>query len=577
MLCVFMLRELRIENFAIIDRLELSFSAGLNILTGETGAGKSIIVDALELLLGARADLDQIRAGSDQAVVEAAISLPEKWILNKTLQAQDLLNPDEEALILRRVISRSGKGRILVNGHLVTLAILQEIGRALVDIHGQHDHQSLLYPDHQRELLDAYGKLLPLREQYACLYQEWRGLKTELESLERLQYEKGQRMEYFQYQVEEIRSAHLQPGEDTALEQDREVLVHSQKLSECAESAYQILYGSDPSVLEGFIKAGGHLKEIQAIDPRFTEALGLLETAQRQVKEVAERLRHYKSEIEHDPDRLQQIEERLYTIGKLKKKYGPTLEDVISQLSKLTEELFSLEHHEEKIEALKKAYHEKGEKVFELASQLTGLRTQAAKRFKTEMEKELKHLGMGQTELVVNIDRFNPPQADELGPHGVDRIDFWIASQLSEEPRPLNKVASGGELSRIMLAIKTILAEVDQIPVLIFDEVDAGVGGAVAEAVGRRLKSISKTHQVFCITHLAQIAMLADGHYRVEKTGEAGRTVTRVSKLDLSEKIQEIARMLGGKEITSITLQHAKELLTRSEEKSEGSKKRRPS
>ncbi len=572
-----MLSELRIENFAIIDRLELSFTAGLNILTGETGAGKSIIVDALELLLGARADLDQIRTGSDQAVVEAVISLPEQWVLRKTLQEQDFLNPHEEELILRRVISRSGKGRIQVNGHLITLTTLQEIGRGLVDIHGQHDHQSLLYSDHQRELLDAYGRLLPLKEQYASLYREWRDLRVELESLERLRHEKDQRMEYLQYQVEEIRSAHLQPGEDIALEQERAVLAHSQKLSEYAESAYQILYESDPSILEGLLKTGSHLKGIQEIDHRFTGTLELLEAAQTQVKEVVERLRHYKSGIEHDPDRLQQIEERLYQIGKLKKKYGPTLEDVLSQLSKLNQELSLLEHHEEKSQALKKASHEKEEKVFELATRLTGSRTQTAKRFKAEMEKELKHLGMGHTELVVNVDRFNPSQADELGPHGADRIDFLIASQTGEELRPLNKVASGGELSRVMLAIKTILAEVDQVPVLIFDEVDAGVGGAVAEAVGRRLKSIARTHQVFCITHLPQIAMLADGHYRVEKVMETGRTVTRVSKLDHSERVQEIARMLGGKEITPITLQHARELLTRSEAKAGYSPKNRPS
>ncbi len=572
-----MLSELRIENFAIIDRLELSFTAGLNILTGETGAGKSIIVDALELLLGARADLDQIRTGLDQAVVEAVISLPEQWVLRKTLQEQDFLSPHEEELILRRVISRSGKGRIQVNGHLITLTILQEIGRGLVDIHGQHDHQSLLYSDHQRELLDAYGRLLPLKEQYASLYREWRDLGAELESLERLRHEKDQRMEYLQYQVEEIRSARLQPGEDITLEQERAVLAHSQKLSEYAESAYQILYESDPSILEGLLKTGGHLKEIQAIDHRFTGTLELLEAAQTQVKEVVERLRHYKSGIEHDPDRLQQIEERLYSINKLKKKYGSTLEDVLSQLSKLNQELSSLEHYEEKSQALKKISHEKEEKVFELATRLTGSRTQTAKRFKAEMEKELKHLGMGHTELVVNVDRFNPSQADGLGPHGADRIDFLIASQTGEELRPLNKVASGGELSRVMLAIKTILAEVDQVPVLIFDEVDAGVGGAVAEAVGRRLKSIARTHQVFCITHLPQIAMLADGHYRVEKVTETGRTVTRVSKLDRSERVQEIARMLGGKEITPITLQHARELLTRSEAKAGYSQKNRPS
>jgi DNA repair protein RecN (Recombination protein N) len=554
-----MLRELRIENFAIIDHLELSFGAGLNILTGETGAGKSIIVDALELLLGARADLDQIRTGSDQAVVEAAIALPEKGKLRESLLIQGIQDPDEEDLILRRIISRSGKGRILVNGHLSTLTGLQEVGRVLVDIHGQHDHQSLLFTDHQLDLLDAYGKLLPLREQYTDWYQQWKTLKAELELLERLQQEKGQRLEYLKYQMEEIQSAHLQAGEDIALEQEREVLAHSQKLSQHAESAYQILHESEQSTLEGLLTIGGHLKEIFSIDSRFRETFTLWEAVLAQVKEVAGQLRHYKSGIQHDPERLQQLEERLYLIGKLKKKYGSTLDEVLNHLLKLNQERSFLEHHEEKSAALQQTYGEKGEKVYELATRLTGMRTQTAKRFKVEMEKELKYLGMKQTEFLARIDPI-----DGLSEQGADKIDFLIATQAGEEPRPLSKVASGGELSRIMLAIKTILAEVDQVPILIFDEVDAGVGGAVAEAVGRRLKAIARTHQVFCITHLPQIAMLADQHYRVEKVSERGRSVTEVSKLDSSERVREIARMLGGQEITPITLQHAKELLERS-------------
>ena len=329
-----MLRELRIENFAIIDHLELSFGPGLNILTGETGAGKSIIVDALELLLGARADLDQIRTGSDQAVVEAAIALPEKGRLRDSFLAQGILDPDEEDLILRRVISRSGKGRILINGHLVTLTGLQEAGRAVVDIHGQHDHQSLLFSDHQRNLLDAYGKLLPLGEQYAALYQDWKDLKTELESLEKLRHEKGQRLDFLKYQIQEIRSSQLQPGEDLTLEKERDILAHSQKLSDHAESAYQILYESEPSILEGLLTAGGHLKDIQAIDSRFSETSTLWEGVLVHLKEVVEQLRHYKSGIQHDPDRLRQIEERLYLLEKLKKKYGATLDDVLNHFSR---------------------------------------------------------------------------------------------------------------------------------------------------------------------------------------------------------------------------------------------------
>ena len=560
-----MLQELRIENFAIIDHLDLCFAAGLNILTGETGAGKSIIVDALELLLGARADLDQIRSGSDQAVVEVAIHLPQGEALRDPLLVQGLLQANEEELILRRVISRSGKGRILVNGHLVTLAALQEIGRGLVDIHGQHDHQSILYPDHQIDLLDAYGQLLPLRAEYSISYQQQRALKAELESLKKLLQEKGQREEYLRYQIKEIESAHLQPGEDLVLERERELLAHSQKLSQHAETSYQILYESEESVLGNLLKTATHLREIQIIDPRFAETLTVWDTALTQFKEVAEQLRNYKKGLEHDPDRLQGIEERLYLIGKLKQKYGSTTEEILSHLSKLTGEFSSLEHQEERSMGLQRAYLEKVEKVCEQATRLTGLRIQAAKRFKVELEKELQHLGMQQTEFLVHMDHINPPQVDNLDERGADKIDFLISPQPAEEPRPLSKVASGGELSRIMLAIKTVLAEVDLIPILIFDEVDAGIGGAVAEVVGRRLKSIAKKHQVFCITHLPQIAMLADGHYRVEKILEGGRTVTRVRHLNRAERIREIARMLGGREVTPITLKHAREMLNRSD------------
>lgn len=556
-----MLHQLRIENFAIIDHLDLSFAAGLNILTGETGAGKSIIVDALELLVGARAALDQIRTGSDQALVEVAIHLPQNGVLRGPLIEQGLLQPGEDELILRRIISRSGKGRIQVNGHLVTLSTLQEIGRGLVDIHGQHDHQSLLYPDHQIDLLDAYGQILSLREEYSLLYQQQRALRSELESLRKILQERGQREEYLKFQVREIQSAHLQPGEDLALEKEREILAHSEKLSQHAETADHILYESEESVLGNLVRAGGHLKEIELIDHRFADTRSLWEAALTQFKEVAEQVRHYKNGIQHDPDRLQEIEERLHVIGKLKKKYGPSLEEVLSHLTKLSEELSSLEVQEERSSAVEKDYQEKREKVFELADRLSGQRNQTAKRFNMEIKKELQHLGMEQTQFVVRIDHFK----DDLDQWGADRINFLIATQPGEEPRPLSKVASGGELSRVMLAIKTILADEDRIPILIFDEVDAGIGGAVAEAVGRRLKTIARRRQVFCITHLPQIAMLADEHYRVEKTSQDGRTVTRIRQLNRSEKIREIARMLGGREITPITLKHAREMLNRSD------------
>lgn len=564
-----MLQELRIENFAIVDRLELTFGPGLNIFTGETGAGKSIIVDALELLLGSRASLDQIRTGSDQAVIEAAVHLPKGNGLFERLLEQGLIDRGEDELILRRVIARSGKGRILVNGHLVNLPTLQEIGRGWVDIHGQHEHQSLLYPENQLDLLDAYDRILPLRGEYKAIFRQWKSLKEQIEALQRHQQDKVRRQEYLQYQVQEIESAQLKPGEDTELEQERQVLVHSQKLSLHAQAAYQVLYETEASAFSILSEVEHHLKEIEAIDPRLTQTLKVWESAQAQLKEVAEQLRHYKDEIPHDPQRLQELEERLYLIGKLKKKYGATVEEILNHGASLSQELSLLEHQEERLTALQEEFGKQRKEVYDRVARLSQRRAQAARRLELDLEKEFKPLGLQEARFRVHLENAASvlsPEEEEahLSERGADRVTFLVATNPGEDPKPLSRVASGGELSRMMLSFKTVLAEADRIPVLVFDEVDAGIGGAVAEAVGRRLKSIAKTRQVFCITHLPQIAMLADAHYCVQKSQTRGRTVTRVKRLDDGERVQEIARMLGGQEITPTTLRHAKEMLLRS-------------
>lgn len=555
-----MLRELQIENFAIIDRLALSFSSGLNILSGETGAGKSILVDSLQLLAGGRASLDQIRTGAEQTVLEAAVELPGNDPLRGDLTAQDLLGPEDEVLVLRRVLSRSGKNRIQANGRLLPLSALQQIGRELVDIHGQHEQRFLLSADYPLDLLDAYGDLGALRQAYDALFRRWRSLQEELGSALELRANRREREAFLKYQIQEVRSVNPQAGEAEALRRERGVLAHSHQLAEQSHSAYQALYEAETSVLSGLSLVRGHLRKIEEMDPGFSETASLCEAAHRQLKEAAGLIRQYRDGIEHNPHRLQEIEERLYQVAKLEEKYGEAADTLQKRLADMERELSSLEGMEERCEALENACRVQGEKAGAKAAELSRERRKTAKRLQSELAGELGPLGLGKSRLLVCAEA----SKTGLDRRGGDRVHFLWAAQSGEEPRPLNRVASGGELSRIMLAVKSVLAETDRNRILVFDEVDAGVGGAVAEAVGRRLKALARRHQVFCITHLPQIAKMADAHYRVEKVQTGDRTVTRVVRLSASERVQEIARMLGGREITPLTVEHARELLERS-------------
>ncbi len=556
----FMLRELQISNFAIIDHLSLSFAPGLNILTGETGAGKSIIVDALELLFGGRGSIDLIRSGSDQAIVELVLDPPLPKSVSALLAESGLASDGEDELILRRMISRSGKGRIYINGHPATVSLLQAIGRGLVDIHGQHDHQSLLDSNWQLILLDGYGQLTEQRERYSRSYQEWRAVADELQALSRSQQDLEQRVDFLKFQIGEIRAVDPQPDEDRSLERERNLLSNSGRLRENAEAAYHLIYEAEDSVLSLLDRAGQHLEIIRGIDQGFDESLPGWGEVQAELKDSAAVLRRYKDGIDHDPARQDAIEERLFQIGRLKKKYGASVEEILLRLEQMEEELSSLENHEERLIELRRMLDQKEAETRAQGRQLSQLRTRAASRFKAEIEKQFRQLGMERMAFEVCMECL----PGHLSSRGMDRVEFMIASGPGEVAKPLSRTASGGELSRIMLAIKTVLADVDQIPILIFDEVDAGVGGAVAEAVGRRLKSIARRRQVFCITHLHQIAMLADGHYRVEKISQKGRFLARTHRLDRDERVREIARMMGGREITALTLQHAQELLSKS-------------
>jgi DNA repair protein RecN (Recombination protein N) len=563
-----MLKELNIKNFAIIDQLRVEFGPGLNVFTGETGAGKSIVVDALNLALGERASTDLVRTGSAEAVVEAAFELNGLGSAAVTviLGEQGIEMPAGEDLIVRRVISTTGKSKVYINGSLANLATLTALGSHLADIHGQHEHQSLLAVDQQMDMLDSFGGLLKNREAFAASYKQLHELRGQLAELEAGEREKAQREDLLRYQVNEIETARLKEGEDGELANEQRVLANSEKLAGLAASADETLYSSDGSALSALKRAITNVRDIAAIDNKLAAVLELLESGRAQVEEAAREVSSYAEKVEFDPNRLEAIGDRLDLIQKLKKKYGGTIAEIIAFGTNAAAELDKIEKSGEEMERLRKEIDGLKTGITTKAKELTKKRTSAAKELEKKVEGELGHLGMKKTTFVVKI--VQEPGDDttdglRVSSRGADKVEFLISPNPGEEPRPLAKIASGGELSRIMLALKTILVEGDPIPTLVFDEVDAGIGGAVAEEVGKKLRKIANRRQVFCITHLAQIASMAMSHYGVAKAVKKDRTSTEVRLLDRKERVDEIARMLGGKTITDATIRHAEEMIDR--------------
>jgi DNA repair protein RecN (Recombination protein N) len=562
-----MLKELNIKNFAIIDQLRVEFTPGLNVFTGETGAGKSIVVDALNLALGERASADLIRTGCQEAVVEAAFELNQtgtKEIVT-LLAEQGIEVHSGEDLIVRRVLSSSGKNKIYINGSLANLTTLSALGINLADIHGQHEHQSLLSLDRQLDMLDTFGGLDNLRQTFSEAYNRLLGVRKELAELETGERDRAQREDMLRFQKNEIEAAMLKPGEDVDLTSEQNVLANSEKLAGLAAMVDETLYAADDSVLANLKKALNGLKEIVEIDARLSGAAQLCESGRAQIEEAAREMSSYRESVEFDPKRLEQIGDRLDAIQKLKKKYGSTIEEILEFGAKAAADLGRMERSSEEIERLKSEIQAIKFGLTDKAAELTKKRGAAAKDLEKKIEAELGHLGMKKTIFSVKIAQESGGDTldgRKLGSRGADRVEFLISPNPGEEPKPLAKIASGGELSRIMLALKTILVEDDEIPTLVFDEVDAGIGGAVAEEVGKKLKRISAKHQVFCITHLAQIASMATSHYGVAKSVKKDRTSTEVRLLDAKERVEEIARMLGGKTITDATIKHAEEMIT---------------
>lgn len=564
-----MLQELRIQNLAIIDKLEIDFSNGLNVMTGETGAGKSIIVDALELVLGGRASAELIRTNADEAVVEAGFDIEGNNKIADLISSFGIEN-DDSRVIIKRIVSRAGKNRIYINNSLTNLSTLSAIGDELVDIHGQHEHQSLLKTDKHIDILDAFGsagydkKIYELRRDVEGCYNKLRSLKERLSELENREKDRIKEEEFLRYQTREIEEAALNSKEDEELLSKKSVAANAGKLASLSNSAYEGLYEADASVIKELSKILNAVKEISKIDNRVEETVKLCESAVFQLEESADFLRGYKEKIEFDADEFAKIDDRLDLINRLKKKYGSTIEDILLSLEEAKKRLQAMEKLDEDIGDIKAGIDKERKDASIISVELSKKREKVAKDIEKKVEAELSDLNMKKTRFVVKMWKESGSDTEDgfsLTAKGIDKIEFLISANLGEEPKSLSKIASGGELSRIMLALKAILADADSVPTLVFDEVDAGIGGGVAETVGERLKRIAKGHQVFCITHLPQIAGYADSHYFVEKKAEGSRTITKVVKLKEDGRVKELARMLGGKKITETTLKHAEEML----------------
>ncbi len=554
-----MLTELRIVNFALIEQLSIQFQSGFTVLTGETGAGKSLLIDAIALLVGGRASTDQIRSGEDEAQLEAAFHLPDTHPLLQRLRLHEVIGQNESELILRRVLSRSGRHRVYVNGSLCPLRVLEELGGTLVDIHGQHEQQSLLATAKQLDALDGFGRLCELRGKYEHAYQGWKELRRRLDALESDVVDRARREDMLRFQVREIEQAGLLPDEEERLRSERLRLVHAHRLRELAHEAHVELQADEQAVLTRLGRVGRILAELAQTDPSMGDCEQSAAEAAIPLKELAGRLRDYAQQLEADPDRQAIVEDRLDLIHRLKKKYGGSVDAVVAFGRRVQEELQLLENHQERTAELTAQLDEEARRLRTLAEQLSKKRIDAAKRMTTLVGTELAALKMEQAifQVVVSVDE----SSDGLGSTGRDRVEFLLSSNRGEPPRPLGRVASGGELSRIMLALKTVLAEMDQVPVLVFDEIDTGVGGAVAAAMGTRLRKLGAFHQVFCITHLPQVASQAEHHLLVEKGLGNQRTSTSVSVLKGMGREEEIARMLSGSTITKKVRETAAELI----------------
>lgn len=559
-----MLEKLRIRNFAIIDELDVSFTGGLNMITGETGAGKSIIIGAMSLILGDRASSDHIRTSEDSAAIEALFTIDGNRELNARLEEFGF-DPQPE-LLIKRTISRSGKNRIHINGQPATLGVLAALSGLLVDICGQREHQVILDAANHIDILDEVGGLLPLRSEYRKKYDAALALKLRLEELKKLSEDKVRAEAYLKYQLKEIEDADPAPGEDAVLADEKKIIRNAGFLQQSAEACYDALYAREGSIIAGLSEAVSRIGEIKKIDPGLNISVPEMEGVAFTLEEAAFVLREYLQKIKFDPARLEQIEDRLELLGRLKRKYGADIGDILKKRDEIRRELAGFSTAEVEIERLTGELRAAAGVLQEKASELSAQRRSTAKKLQTAVEREIRQLKMDNARFEVRF-RKRPCGGDPismLDAKGMDEIEFYLSPNVGEDLKPLNHIASGGELSRIILAMKKALAGAGSVGTIIFDEVDSGIGGAVAEAVGEKIRDVAASRQIVCITHLPQIACFGDTHFVVRKQVEGDRTKTRIDPLSQSERLEEIARMLAGADVTEKTRAHAGEMLARS-------------
>ena len=565
-----MLSLLKIKNIALIDRLEIEFGGGLNLLTGETGSGKSIIVDSLGALTGDRVSSELIKEGEDSARIEGLFTVTANAELRTIFDESgiDLDAGDEADVIVRRELSNLGKNRIFVNNQLVTQGFLKKIGPRLVDIHGQGEQTTLFNTAYHLEILDEFADLKDLRQRTAEAHHHWSVTKTELGMLRQNEAEKLQMLDILRFQVDEIARAGLQPGEDEELEEEKRRLNNVEKLSELSEDAYSLLYEADESTTATLEKAARKIEELAEYESKFGEYSEGIKAARAVLEDLAISVRDFRNHLEFSPERLAVIEDRLVEIARLKRKYGSMIESVLSHLAESRERLENIESAEVREEELREKLRHLRAEYITAAMELHKKRILAARRFEKDVIENLKAVALEKARFEVRIDA---PGESELADanfdkgfraKGFDSAEFYFSANPGESPKPLVKVASGGESSRLMLILKTTARAADHEKTAVFDEIDAGIGGRVAEAVGLKLKELARTQQVLCVTHQPQVASLADRHFIVEKSLGRDRTGISARELGGAEKVEEIARMLAGQTITETARQHAREMLS---------------
>lgn len=552
-----MLQELSVKNFAIISSLQLEFQMGMTVLTGETGAGKSIIIDAMELLTGGRGSSDYIRQGANKCTLEGLFSMPKSQELKQLLEELGI-ETEEDSLVIQRDISASGKNVCRVNGRIVNITNLKRIGEYLVDIHGQNEHQELMQSERHIDMLDEFGgkKLLAVKEKYTRAYQEYRALEAKVRKRQKNEKEFAQRMDMLHFQSDEIASAQLVAGEEEQLLEERNKLNNFQKIADALTISYAALNGEDDSSLDKIGTSMNELASIESLDSEYKTLSDTVQNAYYLLQEASGDLSRLIDGLELDEGRLNEVENRLELIRQMKRKYGDSIETILSYYEEITKELAEADFLEGGTGDLEALLAEKQQAAHQQALTLRKERKRLAKELEQQILTELKELYLERTEFEV---RFT--ELEHLQENGLDGVEFYITTNPGEPLKPLVRVASGGELSRVMLAMKTIFSQTQGITSIVFDEVDTGVSGRVAQAIADKIYQISENSQVLCITHLPQVAAVADEHYFIEKEIVAGRTETSVRILSEKERVNEIARMLAGSEITKLTIEHAQELL----------------